>query len=63
MEVVRFEDQSGRWMWNSHTKGRLRLQVSAMEAVGLEEEFWVTAALAYVQFLEEKDAYAAARDA
>ncbi|SPO19729.1 uncharacterized protein UTRI_00122_B [Ustilago trichophora] len=63
VEVVRFEDQSGRWMWNSHTRGRLSLQTSAMQAVGLEQEFWITAALAYIQFLEDKDAYDAARDA
>ncbi|SNX81394.1 uncharacterized protein MEPE_00099 [Melanopsichium pennsylvanicum] len=63
VEVVKFEDQSGRWMWNSHTRGRLTLQTSAAQAVGLEQEFWVAVALAYVQFLEEKDAYDAARDA
>ena len=62
-EVVRFEDQSGRWLWNSHTRGRLSLQTSAMEAVGLEKEFWIATALAYVQFLADKDAYAAASDA
>ncbi|TKY90113.1 hypothetical protein EX895_000111 [Sporisorium graminicola] len=63
VEVVRFEDQSGRWMWNSHTRGRLTLQASAMQAVGLQKEFWITTALAYIQFLEDKDAYDAARDA
>ncbi|CDU23690.1 uncharacterized protein SPSC_02319 [Sporisorium scitamineum] len=63
VQVVRFEDQSGRWMWNSHTRGRLTLQVSAMQAVGLQKEFWITTALAYIQFLEDKDAYDAARDA
>ncbi|CBQ67475.1 conserved hypothetical protein [Sporisorium reilianum SRZ2] len=63
VQVVRFEDQSGRWMWNSYTRGRLTLQVSAMQAVGLQKEFWIAAALAYIQFLEDKDAYDAARDA
>ena len=63
IEVLRFEDQSGRWMWNSHTRGRLTLQTSAMQALGLEQAFWITAALAYIQFLEDKDAYDAARDA
>lgn len=63
IEVVRFEDQSGRWMWNSHTRGRLTLQTSAMHALGLQPEFWISAALAYIQFLEDKDAYEAARDA
>lgn len=63
VEVVRFQDQSGRWMWNSHTRGRLTLQTSAMQAVGLPKEFWISAALAYIQFLEDKDAYEAARDA
>ncbi|KAF6766774.1 hypothetical protein PSEUBRA_000100 [Kalmanozyma brasiliensis GHG001] len=63
VEVVRFEDQSGRWMWNSHTRGKLMLQTSAMQAVGLQKEFWISVALAYIQFLEDKDAYDAARDA
>ncbi|GAC73316.1 hypothetical protein PANT_9d00043 [Moesziomyces antarcticus T-34] len=63
IEVVRFEDQSGRWLWNSHTRGRLALQTSAMHALGLQHEFWISAALAYIQFLEDKDAYEAARDA
>ncbi|KAJ9477097.1 hypothetical protein PHBOTO_000760 [Pseudozyma hubeiensis] len=63
VEMVRFEDQSGRWMWNSHTRGRLTLQASALQAVGLQKEFWISAALAYIQFLEDKDAYEAARDA
>ncbi|SPO20646.1 uncharacterized protein UTRI_00122 [Ustilago trichophora] len=63
VEMVRFEDHSGRWMWNSHTRGRLTLQTSAMQAVGLEQGFWITAALAYIQFLEDKDGYDAARDA
>ncbi|GAC96655.1 hypothetical protein PHSY_004238 [Pseudozyma hubeiensis SY62] len=63
VEMARFEDQSGRWMWNSHTRGRLTLQTSALQAVGLQKEFWISAALAYIQFLEDKDAYEAARDA
>ena len=63
VEVVRFHDQSGRWMWNSHTRGRLTLQAKAMQAIGLQREFWITAALAYIQFLEDKDAYEAAREA
>lgn len=63
VEVARFQDQSGRWMWNSHTRGRLLLQTSAMQAVGLQKEFWISVALAYIQFLEDKDAYNAARDA
>ena len=63
VEVLRYQDQSGRWMWNSHTRGRLTLQTSALHTIGLEQEFWISAALAYIQFLEEKDAYDAARDA
>lgn len=63
VEVAKFEDQSGRWLWNSHTRGKLTLQTSAMQALGLQKEFWITAVLAYVQFLEDKDAYDAARDA
>ncbi|PWZ02963.1 hypothetical protein BCV70DRAFT_197208 [Testicularia cyperi] len=63
IEVLRFEDQSGWWLWDSQTKGRLIIQQRAMESIGLEKEFWITTALAYLQFLEEKDGYEAAREA
>ncbi|CCF53801.1 hypothetical protein NDA11_002771 [Ustilago hordei] len=63
VEIAKFEDQSGRWLWNSQTRGKLTLQTSAMQALGLEKEFWITAVLAYIQVLEDKDAYDAARDA
>lgn len=63
VEIAKFEDQSGRWLWNSQTRGKLTLQTSAMQVLGLEKEFWITAVLAYIQVLEDKDAYDAARDA
>lgn len=61
IEILHFQDHSGWWMWNSQTRGKLTLQTHAIEALGLEQEFWVTVALAYIQFLEERDSYEAAR--
>lgn len=63
VEVLRFHDQSGWFMWNSETRGRLTLQTEAIEALGITTDFWITVALSYIQFLEERDSYEAARHA
>lgn len=62
VEVLRFDDQSGWWIWNASTRGVLSIQTKAIEAIGLHSEFWVATALAYLEFLEDKHGYQAAQE-
>ncbi|KAN0066265.1 hypothetical protein ACQY0O_000359 [Thecaphora frezii] len=62
IEVLRFVDQSGWWLWDAGTRGSLLVQEKAIEAIGLQQEFWIAIALAYLDFLETKDGYEAAKE-
>ncbi|PWN53743.1 hypothetical protein IE53DRAFT_112483 [Violaceomyces palustris] len=62
LEVLRFEDTSKWWLWDAKSSGKVVLQKSAIEALGLQKEFWIAITLAYLEFLEEKDGYEAARE-
>lgn len=62
IEVMRYEDLSGYWLWQSKTRGRFVLQQDAVRALGIDEAFWFAVALAYLEFLEERDGYNAASD-
>ena len=42
------------------TKGNLILNVHVIDVLGLEPSFWAAVALAYTEFLEDRDAYEAA---
>ncbi|PWN39428.1 hypothetical protein IE81DRAFT_369104 [Ceraceosorus guamensis] len=61
VEMLRFEDLTPAWL-GAKTRGRLRLQMDAVKAVGLEVDFWIQVALSYLEFLEERDGYHAAYD-
>jgi hypothetical protein len=42
------------------TKGTLLLNESLVGVIGMEPTFWVAIALAYLEFLEDQEAYGAA---
>lgn len=62
IEVMRYEDTSGYWLWQSKTKGRFVFQEEAVRALAIDRAFWFAVALAYLDFLEERDGYNAASD-
>ncbi|EPQ32292.1 uncharacterized protein PFL1_00489 [Pseudozyma flocculosa PF-1] len=62
IEVLRFVDESGWWLWDAGTRGGLTVQQKAVEAIGLQQQFWIATALAYLDFLETKDGYEAAKE-
>jgi len=62
VEVVRFEDQSGLLSWKGQRIGRLLIQKHAVQALNLDLGLWIALALAYLEFLEERDGYNASSD-
>lgn len=62
VEIVRFEDQSGLMSWKGKRIGKLLIQKHAVQALNLDLGLWITLALAYLEFLEERDGYNASSD-
>ncbi|PWN37612.1 uncharacterized protein FA14DRAFT_187696 [Meira miltonrushii] len=62
VEVLRFEDQSGLLSWKGQRIGRLLIQKHAVQALNLDLGLWIALALAYLEFLEERDGYHASSD-
>ena len=62
VEIVRFEDQSGLLSWKGRRVGKLLIQKHAVQALNLDLGLWITLALAYLEFLEERDGYNASSD-
>ncbi|KAM0786258.1 hypothetical protein ACM66B_007057 [Microbotryomycetes sp. NB124-2] len=57
IEVMRFEEHTS--LLSTTTEGNLTLNVDLITATGLEPSFWAALALAYIEFLEDKQAYEA----
>ncbi|KAL8283964.1 hypothetical protein RQP46_005077 [Phenoliferia psychrophenolica] len=57
-EVLRFEDAPS--LLSLSTKGSLYLNENLVNITGMEPSFWIAIALAYLEFLQDKDAYSAA---
>lgn len=62
VEVMRYEDTAGYWLWQSKTRGRFVFQEEALRALRIDRAFWFVVGLAYLEFLEERDGYNAASD-
>ncbi|CAO1623867.1 unnamed protein product [Sympodiomycopsis kandeliae] len=62
IEVLRYEDTTGYWLWQAKTNGRFVLQENAVKALAIDRGFWFAVGLAYLDFLEERDGYNAASD-
>lgn len=57
IEVMRYEDEGGYWLWDSKTRGRFVYQEEAVRALGIDRGFWMAVGLAYLEFLEERDGF------
>ncbi|KAM0751986.1 hypothetical protein T439DRAFT_324083 [Meredithblackwellia eburnea MCA 4105] len=57
-EVLRYEDAPG--LFSLATHGSLYLNVDLINMTGMEPSFWVAIACAYLEFLEEREAWEAA---
>ncbi|KAH8928975.1 hypothetical protein BT69DRAFT_1315936 [Atractiella rhizophila] len=64
--IGRFEDRPK--LWSTTTEGTLFLEVPAIESLGAagreteEESMWIAVCMAYLEFLEDRDAYHAASE-
>jgi hypothetical protein len=59
--LLSFHDQTSTFNVAS-ISGLIELDLAAAQAYGVHPSFWVTAALAYLEFLEEREAYIAAAE-
>lgn len=62
VEILRFEDETGLLKWKERRIGRILIQKDAVQALNLDLGLWIALALAYLEFLEERDGYNASSD-
>ncbi|ORY76501.1 hypothetical protein BCR35DRAFT_305726 [Leucosporidium creatinivorum] len=58
-EVLRFEEDVS--LLSTTTRGHLLLHEHLVGIIGMEPSFWIAVALAYLEFLEDREAYGAAK--